>query len=284
MSGHECAPCGRQFRLYQHYRDHLIHSTRHYYCTPCHRDFVSQDALDSHLRNSERHLNCEWCQTAVGTLRIHNQRHHEQCSKCKQWFKDAIEVHRHYCLAHAELYCVPCRKLVGNTNELKMHCLSSAHRPINVECAHPACGRFFISKAALVQHLEAGTCLSRVNLAEVDHYFSRHADRGQRFVRSNLILPASLDDIFRDDYGRYMCHLCPKSFRHKGEIISHLRSSKHKNRGQKAYKCPSDRCEKAEFYSLSNLMIHLDNSDCDVSYARELDVLVNKLLDVLERL
>ncbi|OAV98794.1 hypothetical protein PTTG_05343 [Puccinia triticina 1-1 BBBD Race 1] len=286
MSGHECAPCGRQFRLYQHYQDHMIHSSQHHYCAPCRRDFVSQNALDSHLRHSERHLICKWCQTVVGKLRIHNRRHHEQCSECDQWLENATDVHRHCALAHSEVYCVPCRRLFGNPNELKMHLRSSAHRPRNIECVHPACNRSFISKAALVQHLEADTCPSGASLQKVDHYFSYHCDRSQRFVRRDLLFHSSLrlEHNLRDNNGRYPCQLCSKVFQHKGELVAHVKSSKHKNLGDKAYKCPSNRCGQAEFYSLGNLMMHLDFGDCDVSHARELYELVDDLLEIVRRL
>ncbi|WAQ85040.1 hypothetical protein PtA15_5A614 [Puccinia triticina] len=282
MSGFECAPCGRQFRLYQHYQDHMIHSSRHYYCAPCRRDFESRDALDSHLSQPDEHMICEWCRILVGKLRHHNQRHHEKCLECNQWYEDANDIHRHRSLAHTEVYCVPCQKLFGNSKELTMHLTSYAHQPLNVECDHPSCGQQFISKVALVQHLETGTCQSGVNLEEVGHYFSRHCDRGQQFVRRGLIFPAALEEIICDKNGYYPCHICLESFLHKRELVSHLKSLQHTDHGHKAYKCPSARCGRAGFDSLSDLMIHLDNGDCGITHARELYTMVDELTKVLE--
>ncbi|KAA1106491.1 hypothetical protein PGT21_035531 [Puccinia graminis f. sp. tritici] len=284
MSGVECEPCGRHFRLYQHYEDHLIHSPRHHYCEPCQRDFTSQNAKENHLRHSEQHMICKWCQTTVGKLRIHNQRYHEQCSECSQWCEDADEVHQHCRLAHSDVYCPPCRRIFSNPNNLDMHERSSIHQPKNVKCPHPACERGFISKAALVQHFEAGTCQSDLDLEDVDEIFSSRCDRDQQFVDRDRIFPAARADLSCDYDGRYQCSLCPKSFGTQGQLIAHFKSPKHKNHGWKAYECPSERCGRSEYYSLGNLMFHLETGDCEEHYRRDLSKRVDKLFNIFKRL
>jgi hypothetical protein len=120
MSGIDCQPCGRHFRLHAHYEDHRIHSAQHHYCAPCRRDFVSEHAKQNHLLHSEKHQLCKWCQTPLGKLRTHNQNHHEQCTECGEWCENAATLHRHYTFDHSDVYCAPCKRLFRRPNELHM--------------------------------------------------------------------------------------------------------------------------------------------------------------------
>lgn len=285
MSGIDCEPCGRHFRLHAHYEDHRIHSAQHHYCAPCGRDFVSEHAKQNHLLHSQRHQLCKWCQTPLGKLRTHNQNHHEQCTECGEWCENAATLLQHYTFDHFDVYCAPCKRLFRRPNELHMHLRSSVHQPRDVKCPHRDCGRGFVSKAALVQHFEANTCPSGVNLDQVDSFFGHDCDPHQRFVKRNLIIPALRScDVSPGYDGIYECGYCHKSFRHEGQFLFHINGPKHKNHGNKPYQCPSNLCGQAEFYSLGNLMFHLETGDCERYHERALSGLVDELSKMVERL
>ncbi|PLW30357.1 hypothetical protein PCASD_16103 [Puccinia coronata f. sp. avenae] len=284
MCGHECEPCGREFRLFKHYRVHMMDSARHHYCAPCDRDFKNEAAKQQHLRHSERHMICRWCRTEVaGTLRAHNQNYHEQCARCKKWFDDLPDLHKHYQSEHDDLYCAPCQRLFQNHNSILIHLKSSAHLPKKFGCTGGGCGRGFISKSALVLHLEAGTCRSVFDLTDVDREFSRHCDLVGLFVRKNILFPAPPMEINADEDGLFPCRFCTKTFKCQAQLMNHLKSPKHKNRGRKPYVCPSRDCLKAKFRSLGSLLLHIENSDCGQLFEDRLTELVNALLEIVKQ-
>ncbi|PLW20564.1 hypothetical protein PCASD_16910 [Puccinia coronata f. sp. avenae] len=283
MSSHECEPCGRTFRLFQHYQDHMIHSAFHHYCTRCDRDFVNEDAIQKHLKYSENHMVCEWCETIVGNLCAHNQSNHEQCNECNGWCKDSSHLHHHCRLTHSDVYCVPCQRLFANPNALRMHRGGAAHTPSSFRCPGRGCDQSFISRSALIQHFEADTCASGYDLADVDRDFSRMVDQGKILVRKNFIFPPPRLEITVDQDGCYPCRLCTKSFISQGELVAHFKSPKHKNRGHKPYICPAHDGVRDNFYSLGNVLLHMETTDCGKPYERHVNALFNELLRIVRQ-
>ena len=69
---------------------------------------------------------------------------------------------------HADLYCIPCRRIFLNNNNLRHHMRSTLHQGRTVDCPMKGCAKSFVSRAALVLHLESGACPSRVTRAMVN--------------------------------------------------------------------------------------------------------------------
>ncbi|KAA1095802.1 hypothetical protein PGTUg99_031665 [Puccinia graminis f. sp. tritici] len=220
------------------------------YCGPCHRQFRRPEDYQRHLRDSPRH------------------RH----------YHDA----RDFRSAEAGVRCVLCRRIFQSMNDLIQHQYSCTAHGTEFVCDHPECGRGFASQSSRLQHFETRTCPSEVDIQVVDNYYSLHCDTDGRFVRRALITTRPpMPDFTRDRHRRYCCGLCPKRFRTKKQLMSHVWSPKHKNWGSRPYKCPSERCQRAEFYSLSNLMYHLENGGCEAHYGVELTMRVVDLVDVV---
>ncbi|PLW07915.1 hypothetical protein PCANC_25152 [Puccinia coronata f. sp. avenae] len=281
MSDYECQPCGRTFRLLRHYQEHMIHSAAHHYCAQCDRDFVDEGAIQQHLRYSDNHMVCQWCPTTVGSLRAHNRTHHEQCNQCSRWCEDSVQLHHHFRQDHWDVYCTPCQRLFANPKALRMHCSGAIHTPKSLRCPGRGCERSFISRSALIQHFEADTCASGYNLADVDRDFSQHVDTGELVVTKKLIFPAPRLEIPVDQQGRNSCRACAKSFRSRGELFAHFKSPKHKNRGHKPYICPWRQCGKDRFYSLSDVLLHMDTTDCGEHYNEQVNGMVDELLSIV---
>ncbi|PLW39413.1 hypothetical protein PCANC_14885 [Puccinia coronata f. sp. avenae] len=260
----------------------MIHSNFHHYCARCDQDFVDEDAKQKHLRFSDAHYVCQWCDCEVGNYDAHFQKYHLRCDVCDQWCADPEDRHHHYRNRHSDLYCALCGILFTNHNNLRMHLKSSSHLPRDYCCPGGRCDRSFISRSALIRHFEADVCMSGFNLEDVDREFSEYCDRKQVFVKRDFIFPAPRMDIYPDEYGSFPCPDCPKTFGTGHELAAHLQSPKHKNRGYRAYSCPSRHCNRDAFFSLGNLLLHMETTDCQDSYAQDLfDLVDNYLLEAV---
>ncbi|EFP91654.2 hypothetical protein PGT21_033670 [Puccinia graminis f. sp. tritici] len=220
------------------------------YCETCQRQFRQPEHYQQHLRNSPRHR--------------HNHDAHD--------FRPA----------DAGVRCVSCRDIFYSIHDLIRHQRSCTSQGTEFVCDHPDCLRGFTSQSSRLQHFETGRCPSQVDLQVVDNYFSLHCDPHGRFVRRSLITRnPPMPRFNRDRNRRYRCRQCPKRFRTQNQLMSHVWSPKHKNWGRRPYKCPSERCRRAEFYSLSNLMYHLENGGCEAHHRRELDARILDLVDIV---
>ncbi|OAV98789.1 hypothetical protein PTTG_05346 [Puccinia triticina 1-1 BBBD Race 1] len=276
----EC--CGWGFSQYADYEDHLANSPHHHYYGLCEIHIESERAQQAH--SSTRRKICRWCRTDVGdNLTFHYQEYHMQCVRCDRWHAERAELERHLSKDHADVFCAPCKVLFAQPNELVMHRRSSVHQPKAVRCPHRACLRTFVNTPALVAHFEAGICQSGVTLEHVDAHFAYDCDHQQLFVRRESIFAKRRWSI-PTHYGPFQCPCCPKAFDYHGQLLSHLDSPRHKNHDQKAYVCPSARCGKVHFYSLSALLLHQETDNCEMGHRRQLSQLVNRLLNIITQL
>ncbi|PLW39400.1 hypothetical protein PCANC_14881 [Puccinia coronata f. sp. avenae] len=220
-------------------------------------------------------FDCHTCQRSFRLFQhyqahmIHSNSHH-YCAQCNRDFGDEDAKQKHLRFSQNHFVCGPAQpvtRLTGQTGLFN-------------QCAGQA-GR----RSALIQHFEAGTCVSGFNLEDVDREFSEYCDINQVFVRREWILPATQIDVLHSDTsGRFPCTSCPKLFRTGPELLAHLQSAKHKNRGFKAYTCPSPHCAKDRFYSLGNLLLHMETTNCNDSYPNDwFDLVDNYLLEAVRQ-
>ncbi|EFP92924.1 uncharacterized protein PGTG_19042 [Puccinia graminis f. sp. tritici CRL 75-36-700-3] len=217
------------------------------FCAPCNRSFNAYHSYLQHLNNSPQH------------------RHDPNTLP--------------YRPPAAGLHCVACGRVFYTRVEFVRHVYGCTRQIMDYECA---CGRQFARESSLVSHFERLTCPSWVDLRFVDNYFSGLCDPEGRFVhRERISQDPPMPNFIRDRRGSYWCRLCHLRFRTPHELMCHVWSPPHKNWGLRAYQCPSDRCQRMEFFCLSDLMAHLETGQCEEHLGRELSTMVIGLVDVV---
>ncbi|GAA5980161.1 hypothetical protein JCM10908_001555 [Rhodotorula pacifica] len=275
-----CEEChySKAFYHEEDLKDHLENA--HWYCRPCDQTFASKAALNSHWSRSSRHLGryCELCEDLIPTyedLHGHNAQVHHPCEGCSTTFRYQRDCHQHGRVEHP--WCEVHKRAFRSVQNYQAHMRSAAHVARNHACPF-RCGRAFIDRATVVQHLEAGTCSSGVNRSMIDNYLRTH-DKS-RFITTGsahklLEGPAPAIKYIASersyDFHRaaYVCVLCNGSFGTLRGLNAHLASPRHTYagangpNGEKLYKCPNSACGK-KFATLSGVVQHAEAGSCGV--------------------
>ncbi|KAM0513749.1 hypothetical protein ACHAPE_007575 [Trichoderma viride] len=162
-------------------------------CLRCDRSFKTQSARAQHMSDSSRHNICRECyyledfETAY-ELREHMIDEHNGCTQCSDTFESVGDLRQH-------LY-----------DEHNMCSHQLVHRERSIECF--ACCRAFVTKSAMVLHLEQGTCSSGVNLIDVNDYAR----------------DCYTSDQYLDCDGDYECPTCHKYFKYMSGLLQHAES------------------------------------------------------------
>ncbi|KZV84210.1 hypothetical protein EXIGLDRAFT_588628, partial [Exidia glandulosa HHB12029] len=181
---------------------------------------------------------------------------HSHCHFCRFFFKDEEELHVHRAQRHRSVYCVDCRRLFIAPANLDAHLRSYRHTVKDVRCY--GCYKTFVSRAAMVAHIEMNTCASGLTRAKLDA-----AARGLRsiFTVSGAVEPQKERVVTATMYdtraGLWRCY-CGKSTRTCAGMRAHLNSPAH---DPKLYRCPREECDK-ETATLSGLFQHLESRQC----------------------
>jgi hypothetical protein len=266
-----CRRCDRNFvhnrALWAHERD----SSNHNICDSCDLDFTSWVGLKEHWVQSPRHNYCQSCAEhyeEYSDLIDHYNEEHHYCESCNKLFSNDYGLHEHYRQSTAHHYCVPCKRNFLSASNLNSHLNSSTHRPKDVLCPFRACGQSFVSRSALILHLEAGRCRSGVDRQTIksfvrsydkDHFItdpSRMLTYGDGGVESKYIATSA-----SWNGSAYECFLCHSTYRSLKSLNQHLESPRHQ---EKIYFCPLSSCH-TQFTTLSALCQHIESERCGVS-------------------
>ncbi|KAI9569464.1 hypothetical protein HD554DRAFT_2217037 [Boletus coccyginus] len=261
-----CDPCDRGFNQWFSYRQHLLNSSNHHYCGDCEEDFDSQIALEQHYIQSPRHYYCRRCGSHFeddDELITHCLDQHHYCDRCDRFFKSAHGLHEHNRQSHH--YCVDCRRVFNSESNLRAHMNSSVHRSRDVLCAfqHRGCTQWFVSKSAMILHLESGSCPSGADRTMINRWV-RLNDKNNVVTVPSRLLTYGGDDcryIATDrswNGSAYECVLCHNTFGTLDALNRHLASPRHQER---TYRCPH--CL-ATFNTLSGLCQHVESESCGV--------------------
>lgn len=167
------------------------------------------------------------------------------------------------------------------------HLDSSIHRPKDVICPFK-CGSSFVSRSALVLHLENGACKSGMNRASVDRYVREH-DRhniitdpsrmiaGPSGIAENVTLIATERSW---NGSAWECCLCYSTYRTHKALNQHLASPRHKD---KIYICRGHECNK-RFPSLSGLVQHIESNKCGVARFKSVQNAMDSMLGQMGRI
>ncbi|RPD70226.1 hypothetical protein L226DRAFT_539078 [Lentinus tigrinus ALCF2SS1-7] len=269
----------------------------HHVCRECRRDYPTSDLLTDHFIKSPNHAYCELCDEhfdTFGMLYDHRDAAHIYCRACDVVFRTRKGLARHREEQHADRYCAQCERIFQNANNLREHERSSVHQARDVVCPMRGCGRSFVSKAALVLHMESGTCASGMTRAIVDKLATK-LDKGGVITNPARMIggPSSLPEkptvtkMWATERAwngsAYECYLCHRGYGSLPALNAHLRSPAH---GEKLYRCPTRRhgCGR-EFRTLSAFVQHVESGSCGVRrFLVEIDQAIGQLSRNMKRL
>ncbi|KAJ7630173.1 hypothetical protein FB45DRAFT_914829 [Roridomyces roridus] len=287
-----CDRCDRGFVHGPALRQHEENSPYHHICYHCDRDFTSAHGLTEHFVQSPVHHYCQRCSehfSNASALLAHLENTHHYCSPCGRTFQNDVGLHEHYRQSAAHHYCGPCRRLFQSASNLNSHLNSSTHRPKDVPCPSRGCGEFFISRSAMILHLEAGRCPSGATRSAIDTYV-RQYDRNNIITDPARLLTSGTDSNSNTttwtathatwNGSEYECYLCHAGFRTLAALNQHLASPRHQ---EKIYVCPLNTC-RAPFSTLSGLCQHIESERCGVSKFRVVQNAMDDLMGNMRRL
>ncbi|KAI6163665.1 hypothetical protein EDD17DRAFT_428516 [Pisolithus thermaeus] len=286
---HYCDRCERYFSSHYAYRQHVRDSANHNICDDCGIDFSSRLGLKEHWVQDPDHDYCQYCDEhfpSRSALIDHYRDDHHYCETCNRVFKNEHGLHEHNRQRHEDRYCVSCRRLFRSESNLRSHLNSSTHQPKNVPCPFRGCDTTFVSKSALVLHLESGGCRSGATRQKVNQYI-RDMDRSGVIIDSSRLLTAgdntSVDYIATDlswNGRAYECVLCHSHFAALIDLNRHLASPRHQS---KIYKCPLSTCG-VRFRTLSALCQHVESEKCGIMKFQAVKSTLDKLLTGVGRI
>ncbi|EJF61460.1 hypothetical protein DICSQDRAFT_60528 [Dichomitus squalens LYAD-421 SS1] len=268
-----CSLCNRFFKSERALQQHRDDSNMHYICYKCNMDFASNATLILHFTNSPQHPYCPWCDDHFGDygdLFAHFVDAHFYCELCNLMFPFETALHEHRRFAHADDYCVPCKRMFKNTNALRHHERSTFHKGRTIDCPMKGCIKSFVSRAALVHHLESGGCFSRITRDMVNRIVAKLDTHGVISDPTKLIGPGSGMQVTGSwatarawNGMRWECYLCHRTFVQMFDLNQHLNSPAHTQKG--LYHCPTawKGCG-AKFNTLSGFCQHVESEQCGV--------------------
>ncbi|KAH6632475.1 hypothetical protein F5144DRAFT_252547 [Chaetomium tenue] len=153
----DCWHCNRQFKDWGSLQQHAQSKHPDMYCTRCQRLFASRNAKQQHIANSNSHHLCMRCPDqpdfdSQSELDGHAETIHNGCTVCDCWFDSPGQLTQHDIDEHN--LCTTCQTYFDSPSNLRNHLQTHAERTVGC----PGCTRKFVSRSAMVLHLEAGTC------------------------------------------------------------------------------------------------------------------------------
>ncbi|RDB19494.1 hypothetical protein Hypma_013457 [Hypsizygus marmoreus] len=285
-----CDRCDRYFRTISALHQHEQSSSAHNLCDECGIDFVTWTGLKGHWVQSRRHFYCQKCDEHFPTdaqLLAHAESEHYNCEPCRKMFKNQLGLKEHYRQSDAHYYCTPCNRLFGSASNLQAHLNSSTHRPKDVPCPFKGCGHAFVSRSALILHLESGSCRSGVDRDRINYEVCRLDTDNVITDPSRLLTgPAASQEVkyYATDAAwngsAYECYFCHNTFRSLPALNEHLASPKHQN---KIYVCPLSTCC-IRFTTLSALCQHVESERCGVYKFRAVQNAMDSIVGQMGRL
>ncbi|EMD33850.1 hypothetical protein CERSUDRAFT_55850, partial [Gelatoporia subvermispora B] len=259
----------RSFNSQRALEQHEDNSSMHNICDACDVDFSKWSQLVQHWLQSPYHDYCERCDEHFDSpddLQDHFEEEHTYCDHSERVFDSDQGLHDHRRQSHPDIYCVSCRRMFRNENNLDHHLRSTYHRGRDYDCPGSRCNRAFVSRAAMIQHWETGSMSFRC------HSRPSALDRCGLITNPTRLLGSSdaHDTFVMDEWATelswngsaYECYACRRTFRTLNGLNSHLHSPAHL---EEIYTCPYDwnGCGK-EFKVLSAFCQHVESEHCGI--------------------
>ncbi|PQE28741.1 Zinc finger protein [Rutstroemia sp. NJR-2017a WRK4] len=193
-----------------------------YYCYPCDRSFVSQNSYNQHVNNSSAHRQ---------SYDYYSEEEPEpefECDACYSRFYTSKSREQHHAASHRDRYCVPCKRMFMNANNLMQHQHSRAHVGSTLKC--PFCSATSATASGVVIHLESGSCSSGVNRQKINAEI-RRLDQNHVITNRLLTYPSSSTTTTATNRSwngyAYECYLCSRQTASLDALNKHLNSPAH---------------------------------------------------------
>ncbi|KAL2174954.1 uncharacterized protein P884DRAFT_229550 [Thermothelomyces heterothallicus CBS 202.75] len=206
----DCWHCDRYFEHSRSLHQHAQSKHPDTYCTRCRRFFSSTRAKQQHVANSKFHNFCERCPeqpefASLAELNNHAETVHYCCTVCDYCFNGPDQLAQHDVDEHN--LCETCGTYLSSPSNLKSHLQTHAEK--TVSC--PGCPKMFVSKSAMVLHLEAGTCESGADCDRVTEIAFECFLSGRYTCDDNLDFP-------------FKCPTCDTPFSWISGLLQHVES------------------------------------------------------------
>uniref|UniRef100_A0A182QFC4 C2H2-type domain-containing protein n=1 Tax=Anopheles farauti TaxID=69004 RepID=A0A182QFC4_9DIPT len=277
----ECEICSEPLEsfplLLDHYRE--VHDTRGY-VRCCDKQFFRRYILVDHIEAHRGTIRCEICQKSYKTRRylaLHIAKSHSseadrpfKCSKCHVSYPKQYLLRAHE-LLHVQEECHICRKVLSNTQSLKVHMAQMHGGDGNHIC--DTCGKVFRTKPAMERHIKEHLGLEVVERLQCEyckkwfngkynlkkHIRFLHKEGGQVFPcdicqhvsPNSRALSNHKQRIHVEE--KYECEYCGKRFKRRPNLREHIAS--HTN--VPLYTC--EICKNRSFNSKANYFTHRKN-------------------------
>jgi hypothetical protein len=152
------------------------------YCMYCFTSFFSRPEREQHGRE---------CKRPLREPKVNHQALQEfRCCDCETSFATRKRLLKHLKICNSvprgTFSCEPCEVTCSTRKDLILHLISSDHRPVKCH-GSTLCARRFRRFADMIQHLESGACVSKLNKQTIDRLV-----RAQDVSRSITIKDAAL--------------------------------------------------------------------------------------------
>lgn len=133
-------------------------------CGKCDQAFVSRSKLKRHEKThgTYRCSKCDFAAAKWSLLRKHMSQHtiKKRCPHCPREYIDEVKLDAHVA-DHEQAYkCKECGNCYSTKSNLKAH-FKAEHEGVTFKCTMPDCGKSFMYKKSLLQHLTShGTPVS----------------------------------------------------------------------------------------------------------------------------
>jgi KRAB domain-containing zinc finger protein len=222
-----CEICSQDFESMEEFHKHrLIHLVFDYLCDKCGNGFKvkEEESFQKHKESDctkvNYHLQCGVCEmqfSMYDTRRKHVLANHPKendffCHHCGKTFDDMKDLTEHFRIHKEEkvFICEFCNKRFFEKRNLVDH--RDLHRDTKSWKCH-ICDRLYISSKSLQRHIKLHLSRSGKNCKHCDSKF-----------RSNEELEDHMSTVHADqDNDKYhLCHLCPRTFLDKSQLLKHM--------------------------------------------------------------
>ncbi|KAF8903802.1 hypothetical protein CPB85DRAFT_1393366 [Mucidula mucida] len=280
-----CSQCHRAFVSHKALYDHCSAKTDHHFCDDCKRLFITDEVLQKHrviAHQSDSESDTESEQSDES-----EDDNDTNCASCKRTFVCKQALYQHLIANSVHHWCFRCWKDFSSAQSLSHHKTSHIHgasqtivsgvgKPASHQC--PLCARAFTTPSGVADHIETGSCDSRVTRHHVTA--AVHALKIHPTISIARRIGGSSPDAVKvtSTYsatelalnrrtGQYECYICLQGFSTLKSLNTHLASAAH---DAKQFKCPHKTCRR-KFALISALIRHIESEACGLAKFRAVE-------------
>ncbi|KAI3558868.1 hypothetical protein CTAM01_16572 [Colletotrichum tamarilloi] len=248
-----CVTCLQTWPSWRSRDQHVAaksHLAPEFECDTCDRYCNNQRAIEQHMTA----LN-HWADSSSDEPEYYCD--YDSCSEVLD-DEDALREHE----VNEHFYCDPCDRTFQDSNSIKMHRNSRAHRGNNASCLF--CHKSYVTAAGIFHHLEEGACekapLTRLGVFQAAKQRDPNGVLTKRLQEWAVEVTLEATTESWDPVTKtFNCSLCSGRFASLESLNQHLKSPKHQ---QSLYHCPKHGCSR-EFSTLAAVTEHLQSESCN---------------------